>query len=639
MFPLVPEIQRSMSADSSQGAFRGLRSRTPRSTSSPSTSTRERNPASPNNSRDSPSTYPHPLSHDYSPRPHRNSNLRHVLLTDALETPGHLSTSVASLSSSASSDEESDDLDVNDTPTRSATMSSGERPKLKLSFSKNRAPSLESVTSPAPQTILRTPSLKLHVRPEFTSETTKPTASAAAAAPPPPKKQRKAGANDATPGSSAKKRKQPDEDGSEDELSRKPAQVRKITLTTKSLTAQSPITPTLKIKHKGRIPKRPLGLGYDSELDEREADPTILESFILRMPPGPDADYLRDAVQHGTIGVARSQGGADIQMKFLDRSGRRGLIIIRGQRWAATLVDLPCIVEEKLTSENFIIKRENAQLEQKYNDVLAKNKRYREKDESSEKKIATHLAEIARLELRNRKTVQELDDTLTEVNRLKASKAVLEETCHKQCGEIIAGEKRFDDYIRAVTSLTLHFRRSSHDPKIHGSPALALRSEGEWNCGAENSRAADTNSFSSMPRTDGDITSPPRLQEADKKAEVTGIKSLPIIKLEHQEKHNYAMSKAIDATAFSNASRPDLEVLPSISSQVQVGHQSFSTTDERETPQRNLKAPEGCSTKRARLPDEELGSLVEKRMRQEHSRYDRRSPSKATDPRLQFRRR
>ncbi|ERF72275.1 hypothetical protein EPUS_02162 [Endocarpon pusillum Z07020] len=339
-----------MSADSSQGAFRGLRSRNPRSsTSSPSTLTwepsRERIPGIPNNSGDIPSTYSHPLSQDYSPRPQRNSNLRYVLLTDALETPEHSSTSTPSPSSFISSDEESDDLDVNETPTRTAIMSSVERPKLKLNFSKNRVPSQESVTSPAPQTILRTPSLKLRVKPEVTSETTNPTTSTAAAPPPKKKKQRKPGTNDATPGSSAKKRKQPDEDGSDDELSRKPAQVRKITLTTKSLAAQSPITPTLKIKHKGRIPKRPLGLGYDSELDEREADPTILEAFILRMPPGPDADYLRDAVQHGTIGVARSQGGADVQMKFLDRSGRRGLVIIRGQRWAATLVDLPCIVE------------------------------------------------------------------------------------------------------------------------------------------------------------------------------------------------------------------------------------------------------------------------------------------------------
>ena len=246
-----------------------------------------------------------------------------------------------SSSSPTSTSEDSEDLDTDDSPTRSATMSTGDRPKLKLNFTKNKAPGQETATSPASQSALRTPSIKLHLKPSIRTQPTNGSSSTQ----PVKRKKKKTTVNGATPGSSAKKRKQPDEDGSEDELARKPAQVRKLTLTTKSLTAQSPITPTLKLKYKGRIPKRALGLGYDSELDEREPDPTIVEAFILRMPPGPDCDYLRDAVQHGTIGVARSQGGADIQMKFFDRSGRRGLITIRGQRWAATLVDLPCIVE------------------------------------------------------------------------------------------------------------------------------------------------------------------------------------------------------------------------------------------------------------------------------------------------------
>jgi transcription initiation factor TFIID subunit 7 len=229
-------------------------------------------------------------------------------------------------------------------------MSIGSRPKLKLNLPKNKVTVDENATSPAPPTALRTPSIKLVVKPSVSAEPSylnsipsiNPNSTVAASQ---KKKKKKAPLNTATPGSSVKKRKQPHDDGSEDELARKPAQVRKLTLTTKPLSAQSPITPTLKLKYKGRIPKRPLGLGYDSELDERESDPTILESFILRMPPGPDADYLRDAVDHGTIGVARSQGGADVQMKFLDRFGRRGVVTIRGQRWAATLVDLPCIIE------------------------------------------------------------------------------------------------------------------------------------------------------------------------------------------------------------------------------------------------------------------------------------------------------
>jgi transcription initiation factor TFIID subunit 7 len=335
-----------MSADPSQGAFRGLRSgnttQIPRSTITASSAPINHSRAATVIPSVSHSPAPYPLSLDHSPRPQRNSRLRYVKSSDDTET---ISPS-ASASPSPSSNEESDDLELADTPSRTTTMSTGPRPKLKLNLPKNRVSIPENDTSPAPPTALRTPSIKLVVKPSVGTEPSNskpnPTSTAANSQ----KKKKKPSVNTATPGSSGKKRKQPHEDGSEDELARKPAQVRKLTLTTKQpIPSQSPITPTLKLKYRGRVPKRPLGLGYDSELDERESDPTILESFILRMPPGPDADYLRDAVDHGTIGVARSQGGADVQMKFLDRFGRRGLITIRGQRWAATLVDLPCIIE------------------------------------------------------------------------------------------------------------------------------------------------------------------------------------------------------------------------------------------------------------------------------------------------------
>ena len=296
--------------------------------------------------------------------------------------------------------------------------------------------------------------------------------------------------------------------------------------------------------------------------------------------------------------------------------------------------------EEKLKSENFIIKRENANLNQKYKDVLAKNTKYRDKDESSEKKIATHLAEIARLESRNRKTLLELDDTLMEVNKLKASKVLLEETCHKQSEDISAGEKRFDDYLQTVTNLTLHFRRSPPDSTIHGPTARAFRSEGGRRHDTEDSRPAGMNSLSSMPRMDGGIISPPQLQQKDGETKATEITSSPVIKREHQDQYEYHKSEPTDATAFPRTSRTDLDVLlSSVSGRVQAGHHSPSTTDEKETPQRNPVAREECSKKRGRLPDEELGHLMEKRRREEHTRYARPSPSKATDPRLQLRRR
>lgn len=105
-------------------------------------------------------------------------------------------------------------------------------------------------------------------------------------------------------------------------------------------------TPTvLKAKFKGKPPKRPLGEGYDSEASDRESDPLIEEEFVLRMLPGEDCEYLRKAIQERTIGLPRNQGGADIQMKFIHADGRRAIVTIRGHMYAATLVDLPTVIE------------------------------------------------------------------------------------------------------------------------------------------------------------------------------------------------------------------------------------------------------------------------------------------------------
>lgn len=210
------------------------------------------------------------------------------------------------------------------------------RPKLKLSFSKVNIKTPGTEQTPLPQSASRTPSLKLNVKPPPTFS-----ASSTSAAEPKPKKS--ARPNGLTLKIAGKKRKQPikqEEDSSEDELARRPAPIRKLTLTTKSAP-----TPTLRIKHKGKIPKRPLGVGYDSELSDREADPTLLEAFILRMLPGDDCSYLRTAIENGTLGIPRSQGGADVSIRPLDRCGRRAVLTIRGVKYAAAMVDLPCIIE------------------------------------------------------------------------------------------------------------------------------------------------------------------------------------------------------------------------------------------------------------------------------------------------------
>ncbi|GAB7352765.1 hypothetical protein MBLNU459_g3113t1 [Dothideomycetes sp. NU459] len=92
-------------------------------------------------------------------------------------------------------------------------------------------------------------------------------------------------------------------------------------------------------------PKRPVGVGYDSEASDAEQDPVVQQQFILRMQPGPDCDYLRDAINNRTIGLRPEEGGASVAMKFLDRELRRNMITIRGNSYAAVLVDLPCIIE------------------------------------------------------------------------------------------------------------------------------------------------------------------------------------------------------------------------------------------------------------------------------------------------------
>jgi transcription initiation factor TFIID subunit 7 len=63
------------------------------------------------------------------------------------------------------------------------------------------------------------------------------------------------------------------------------------------------------------------------------------------MQPGPDADYLRKAIADGSIGPFTSKGDADVSLKFVEHNYRRAVVKIRGNSYAAVLVDLPCIVE------------------------------------------------------------------------------------------------------------------------------------------------------------------------------------------------------------------------------------------------------------------------------------------------------
>ena len=101
----------------------------------------------------------------------------------------------------------------------------------------------------------------------------------------------------------------------------------------------------LKVVGRGRPPVRPPGVGYDSEAEEAEKDPAIESQFVLRMAPGPDNDLLRKAIEEKTIGKSAGNGGPGVQFRFFDREGRKAMITIQGRLYAATMVELPCVIE------------------------------------------------------------------------------------------------------------------------------------------------------------------------------------------------------------------------------------------------------------------------------------------------------
>ncbi|KAF4493428.1 transcription initiation factor TFIID subunit 7 [Fusarium agapanthi] len=112
---------------------------------------------------------------------------------------------------------------------------------------------------------------------------------------------------------------------------------------------KSGLTPTVVVKPKGRAPVHPPGDGYDSEASDREKDPSIEEQFVLRMLPGEHCDYVRSCMENGKMGIPRSQGGADIQLKFFEEDSRRAVVSVKGQPFAAVMVDLPTVTEAMKT--------------------------------------------------------------------------------------------------------------------------------------------------------------------------------------------------------------------------------------------------------------------------------------------------
>lgn len=103
--------------------------------------------------------------------------------------------------------------------------------------------------------------------------------------------------------------------------------------------SKKPGLQSIRIKNKGVVPNRPVGVGYDSEASDTEIDPAIEEQFILRMLPGEDCDYLRQAINE------RKFDKSEFAIKPLTREGRRAILKIRDKQYAAALVDLPNIIE------------------------------------------------------------------------------------------------------------------------------------------------------------------------------------------------------------------------------------------------------------------------------------------------------
>lgn len=144
-----------------------------------------------------------------------------------------------------------------------------------------------------------------------------------------------------------------DGDSTEDELHHASARngepkTKKIRLLQTPVTPGPPKTPALKLvhnAHRGRLPYRPDGDGYDSEAEDRELDPVIEEQFILRMMPGEHCDYLRRCIEERKVGLPKSQGGADVAMRWVDNEMRRCMVTVQGTNYAGVLVDLPTITE------------------------------------------------------------------------------------------------------------------------------------------------------------------------------------------------------------------------------------------------------------------------------------------------------
>ncbi|KAI9676565.1 MAG: hypothetical protein M1817_000724 [Caeruleum heppii] len=212
------------------------------------------------------------------------------------------------------------------------------RPPLKLRLSTGAPPPQQKPDTPAPQSATTKIKIKLGAK--------TPTTPVSTASPAKAEKKKHPKITLSTKlspiinGTTAKKRVKAIDDDADDTVEIVKPVVKKL-----KLNHRGPVTPIIRVKAKGKPPFRPPGVGYDSESSDHEIDPHIEEEFILRMAPGDDCDYLRKAIEEKRLGLPKRENGADVSLKFLNREGRRAVVTIRQKHYAATMVDLPGVIE------------------------------------------------------------------------------------------------------------------------------------------------------------------------------------------------------------------------------------------------------------------------------------------------------
>ncbi len=142
---------------------------------------------------------------------------------------------------------------------------------------------------------------------------------------------------------------------------------------------------------------------------------------------------------------------------------------------------------------------------------MTKNTMYQKKDELSDKTKARLRSEVARLEARNTKTLQELREAEQEVTRLKARKSELEAVHRQQADRISEGDSHFDEIMNGLKNLTFRSqeRKRRYEegraqqrrvPDTLSSKSPAVKSEQEEQEDSEMSSTARP-SRQSNPRT------------------------------------------------------------------------------------------------------------------------------------------